>query len=77
MDGTRRRVLYQLNSRWIYGKIVRDSAFSCEGISLTAVFNSRYSTLLSSSYKWLQCHSSRASTTATMHKDRVSLVMIL
>jgi hypothetical protein len=22
MDGTRRRVLYQLNSRWIYGKIV-------------------------------------------------------
>lgn len=24
MDSTRRRVLYQLNSRWIYGKIVSD-----------------------------------------------------
>jgi hypothetical protein len=36
MDGTRRRVLYQLNSRWIYGKIVSDTTFDAHEISLIA-----------------------------------------
>jgi hypothetical protein len=35
MDGTGRRVLYQLNSRWIYGKIVSDTAFDAHKTSLT------------------------------------------
>ena len=72
MDSTRRRVLYQLNSRWIYGKIVRTLALWPTDGLLTCDPNSRCSTPQSSSYKWPPSHSLPASTTATMRSDPVS-----
>jgi hypothetical protein len=35
MENTRRRVLYHLNSRWVYGKIVRKFFYPCEDTANT------------------------------------------
>ena len=49
---------------------------SSRRVTDTVSLCSRYSTPQSSYYKWRQCHSSRASTTATMRNDQVGVYIV-
>jgi hypothetical protein len=74
MITSRRKLLYHLNSRWIYGKIVGGPSARSWPL-LTLLRTSRCCTPPSSSCKWRQFHSSLASTTATMRSDQVGLLI--
>lgn len=72
MNSSRQRVLYHLNSRWVYGKIVGHFTLAITCAPTNALpLDSRYSTLLSFYFKWQQYRYLRVSITATMRNDPV------